>query len=67
MSYLGSDELLAECRVGIAAKGKLRKVIEWVKQTGSTYCSIPTPSHQVFVVDTESLCYFYSRVAIFFT
>ncbi|XP_007018999.2 PREDICTED: uncharacterized protein LOC18592295 isoform X2 [Theobroma cacao] len=30
----GSVELVAECRVGIAAKEKLRKVIEWVQRTG---------------------------------
>ncbi|XP_021283820.1 uncharacterized protein LOC110416234 [Herrania umbratica] len=32
----GAVELVAECRVGIAAKEKLRKVIEWVQRTGYT-------------------------------
>ncbi|XVE55375.1 hypothetical protein DITRI_Ditri03aG0153600 [Diplodiscus trichospermus] len=32
----GADELVAECKVGIVAKGKLRKVIEWVQRTGYT-------------------------------
>ncbi|XP_022768218.1 uncharacterized protein LOC111312319 isoform X2 [Durio zibethinus] len=32
----GATELVAECRVGMAAKEKLRKVIEWVQRTGYT-------------------------------
>ncbi|XWS23784.1 hypothetical protein CRYUN_Cryun28dG0045100 [Craigia yunnanensis] len=32
----GAVELVAECRVGITAKEKLRKVIEWVQRTGYT-------------------------------
>ncbi|XVF64603.1 hypothetical protein PTKIN_Ptkin09bG0181900 [Pterospermum kingtungense] len=32
----GAAELVAECRVGIAAKEKLKKVIEWVQRTGYT-------------------------------
>ena len=33
---VGAVELVAECRVGIAAKEKLRNVIEWVQKTGYT-------------------------------
>ncbi|XVF36874.1 hypothetical protein REPUB_Repub19eG0096300 [Reevesia pubescens] len=32
----GAVELVAECRVGIPVKEKLRKVIEWVQRTGYT-------------------------------
>ncbi|XP_010272827.1 PREDICTED: uncharacterized protein LOC104608507 isoform X1 [Nelumbo nucifera] len=32
----GVDDLLANCRVGNTTREKLRKVIEWVKRTGST-------------------------------
>ncbi|KAL5558372.1 hypothetical protein UlMin_034583 [Ulmus minor] len=36
----GVDELVAECRVGVTTKEKLRKVIEWVQRAGSSFCSI---------------------------
>ncbi|PON59827.1 hypothetical protein PanWU01x14_157220 [Parasponia andersonii] len=36
----GMDELVAECRIGIVAKEKLKKVIEWLQRAGSTtFCS----------------------------
>ncbi|XP_042486220.1 uncharacterized protein LOC122066483 isoform X2 [Macadamia integrifolia] len=33
---ISKDDLLADCRVGKTTKGKLRRVIEWVQQVGST-------------------------------
>ncbi|EXB44352.1 hypothetical protein L484_020164 [Morus notabilis] len=41
----GLDELVADCRVGITVKEKLRKVIEWVKRAAYTFCSIQPHCH----------------------
>ncbi|GLT73503.1 hypothetical protein SLA2020_453570 [Shorea laevis] len=40
------DDSIANCRVGITTKEKLRKVIEWVQQAGSTLCNIDLHSYQ---------------------
>ncbi|KAB1205355.1 hypothetical protein CJ030_MR7G010697 [Morella rubra] len=42
----GADDLIADCRLGITTKEKLRKVIEWVQRAGSTLCKIDLQSHQ---------------------
>ncbi|KGN54583.1 uncharacterized protein LOC101215044 [Cucumis sativus] len=42
----GVDELTANCRVGLAAKEKLRKVVEWAKGAGSTFQNIRLPRDQ---------------------
>ncbi|XP_050943496.1 uncharacterized protein LOC103487569 isoform X1 [Cucumis melo] len=42
----GVDELTANCRAGLAAKEKLRKVVEWAKGAGSTFHNIRLPSDQ---------------------
>ncbi|GMN39670.1 hypothetical protein TIFTF001_008902 [Ficus carica] len=42
----GLDELVAECRVGITVKEKLRKVLEWVKRAGSAFCNIQPHCHE---------------------
>ena len=46
--YIGVDELMANCRVGLVAKEKLRKVVEWVKGARSTFRNIKWHSDQVF-------------------
>lgn len=41
MYTVGVGDLVAECRlVGVSAKEKLRKVIEWVQRAGSTFSGI---------------------------
>lgn len=47
--YIGVDELTANCRVGLAAKEKLRKVVEWAKGAGSTFQNIRLPRDQVLI------------------
>ncbi|XP_022937132.1 uncharacterized protein LOC111443521 isoform X3 [Cucurbita moschata] len=42
----GVDELTANCRVGLVAKEKLRKVVEWVKGARSTFRNIKWHSDQ---------------------
>ena len=49
-SSVGVGELVAKCRIGIAAKEKLKKVIEWLQRAASTFCSIQRHCHQVFSV-----------------
>ncbi|XP_022138607.1 uncharacterized protein LOC111009710 isoform X2 [Momordica charantia] len=41
-----ADDLLANCRAGLVAKEKLRKVVEWVKGAGSTFCNIKWNNNQ---------------------
>ncbi|KAK4572898.1 hypothetical protein RGQ29_031054 [Quercus rubra] len=36
----GVDDLIANCRVGTITKEKLRRVIEWLQQSGSTLCNL---------------------------
>ncbi|KAG7024779.1 hypothetical protein SDJN02_13597 [Cucurbita argyrosperma subsp. argyrosperma] len=45
----GVDELTANCRVGLVAKEKLRKVVEWVKGARSTFRNIKWHSDQSLV------------------
>lgn len=47
--YIGVDELTANCRAGLAAKEKLRKVVQWAKGAGSTFRNIKLHSDQVFL------------------
>ncbi|XP_028099760.1 uncharacterized protein LOC114299258 isoform X1 [Camellia sinensis] len=42
----GVEGIIGECRVGVRTKEKLRKVIEWVQQTGSTLCNVQLHRHQ---------------------
>lgn len=44
MYNVAVGDLVAECRlVGLRAKEKLRKVIEWVQRAGSTFRRIQPP------------------------
>ncbi|KAI8004377.1 hypothetical protein LOK49_LG08G01641 [Camellia lanceoleosa] len=42
----GVEGIIGECRVGVRTKEKLRKVIEWVQQTGSTLCNVQLHKNQ---------------------
>lgn len=42
----GVEGIIGECRVGVRTKEKLRKVIEWVQQTGSILCNVQLHRHQ---------------------
>uniref|UniRef100_A0A5B6YH09 Uncharacterized protein n=1 Tax=Davidia involucrata TaxID=16924 RepID=A0A5B6YH09_DAVIN len=44
--YVGADDLIGDCRVGITTKEKLRKVIEWVQRAGSTLHNVKFHSYQ---------------------
>ncbi|KAL3513599.1 hypothetical protein ACH5RR_026316 [Cinchona calisaya] len=42
----GIDEIMKDCRIGITAKNKLHKVIDWVQRAGLASCDVESNSNQ---------------------
>ncbi|CDP15810.1 unnamed protein product [Coffea canephora] len=53
----GIDEAMKDCRIGITAKNKLHKVIEWLQRAGLASHDVELNSDQVF------LQFFYCTIA----